>query len=71
MQDGVLFDQDFMLESQITDEDPEQAAVLRMFLGVNDDYFTEIAPDESAEQALKRLEQLLEPHFKLNDPTDS
>jgi hypothetical protein len=71
MQDGVLFDQDFMLESQITDEDPEQAAALRMFLGVNDGYFTEIAPDESAEQALKRLEQLLEPHFKLNDPTDS
>ncbi len=43
--DSILWDRDFEISGDFLDEDPEISRERRQLLGIEDDYFTQIAPD--------------------------
>ena len=43
--DSILWDRDFEISGDFLDEDPEVSRERRQLLGIEDDYFTQIAPD--------------------------
>jgi len=45
MADRILWDRDWELEDLMVDSHPAKAAALKMQLGIDDDYFTDIPPD--------------------------
>jgi hypothetical protein len=60
--DQVLWDHDWALDEIIADRSPESADAVRQELGMDDQYFTHIAPDPSPaqlRQIRQRLNQIL------------
>jgi hypothetical protein len=45
LMDRILWDRDYELEGHLVDADPEQAARTKLLLGIEDDHFSEPAPD--------------------------
>ena len=59
--DRILWDRDHEMASLLLDADPEKAGQMKQLLGVNQDYFTEIAPDireHDAGQLLKKIKAI-------------
>jgi hypothetical protein len=48
--DCILWDRDYEMAEAFLDDDPEQAAAKKMMLGIDEDYFTGLAPDPRDEQ---------------------
>lgn len=59
--DNILWDRDWELDDLMVDSSPEKAQVLKLHLGIDDDYFTSIAPDPNdlnpVRRTLRRLIQ--------------
>lgn len=59
--DQILWDRDYEMMSDLADQPPEQAALLKSYLGIDDDYFAAAGPDAVTETAvantLHRLSQ--------------
>ncbi len=52
--DRVLWDRDWELDQQMVDCSPERAQLLKMRLGIDDDYFVSIAPEPSDLSPVRR-----------------
>ena len=51
--DAILWDRDFEFSESFLDMDPEILRERRQILGIDDDYFTQIAPDPPPAEVAK------------------
>ena len=60
--DQILWDRDFEMTTEFLDRSPEQAAYLKSFMGIEDEYYVEVAPDVPSASAImatfERLKRL-------------
>lgn len=60
--DKVLWDRDWELDEQMVDCSPERSRLLKTHLGIDDDYFTSIAPEPNdLSQVRRHLDRLVRP----------
>jgi len=62
LMDRILWDRDFEMEAQFLDTPPEKGAILKNFMGIDQEYYSDAAPDavsdDAAEQFFQRIENL-------------
>ena len=64
--DLILWDRDFEMEAVLVDLSPEKAEMMKDYLGIGQDYFSEVALDPNSEE-IKRLRKQI--HAICNEPS--
>ena len=57
--DEILWDRDFELEAILADQDPRKAQLMKQVLGIEHDYFSDVAPDTNSRQEFEKIDKEL------------
>ena len=57
--DEILWDRDFELEAILADQDPAKSQMMKQVLGIQNNYFSDIAPDTHSREAFQKIDQQL------------
>ena len=57
--DEILWDRDFELEGILADQDPGKSLLMKQALGIQHDYFSDIAADVSSREEFERIDREL------------